>query len=74
VYSVPTVSHVNPLAYSDDRQQNSQSDEKESTAKFADVLEKSLTADDNEIRCSTGNYDRHGVYQEYLYLTREYRR
>ena len=74
VYSVPTVSRVNPLLYSDDRRRENQSNKKEDTVKFAEVYEESLAKDDNEVRYSMGNYNRSGVYQEYLYLTREYRR
>lgn len=74
IYSVPTVSRVNPLAYSDERQQNGNSSKKEEPVKFADVLEQSVANDDQEMRYSTGNYDKNGIYQEYLYLTREYRR
>ena len=40
VYSVPTVSQVNKLTYSNNRQRNEQSDKKETTVGFADVFEK----------------------------------
>ena len=41
---------------------------------LADVFEKSLNESDKEVRYSTGSYNKQGVYQEYLYFTREYRR
>lgn len=74
VYSVPSVSQVNKLTYSNNRQRNEQSDKKETTVGFADVFEKSLNESDKEVRYSTGSYNKQGVYQEYLYFTREYRR
>ena len=74
VYSVPTVSQVNKLTYSNNRQRNEQSDKKETTVGFADVFEKSLNESDKEVRYSTGSYNKQGVYQEYLYFTREYSR
>lgn len=74
VYSVSTVSQVNKLTYSNNRQRNEQSDKKETTVGFADVFEKSLNESDKEVRYSTGSYNKQGVYQEYLYFTREYRR
>lgn len=73
VYSVPTVSRVNPLL-SDDRRRENQSNKKENSVKFSDVYEETLIKDDNEVRYSMGNYNSSGIYQEYLYLTREYRR
>ena len=73
VYAVPTVSRLNPLAYNDERQQQGEREGRGNNVKFADVFQKSLNAYGNETRNSMGNYTRNGVYQEYVYLRREYR-
>ena len=74
VYSVSTVSHVKPVAYSNDRNQEENSNQKGDNKKFADVLEKSMSMQDGEVKYSSTGYDKNGAYLEYLYLTREYRR
>lgn len=57
---------------SDDHPQDEHTEKKTSATKFADVFEKTLAVDNDEVRYSTGSYNRNGVYQEYLYFTREY--
>lgn len=74
VYSVSTVSRVNPLSNSKERQEQGNTKEQDKTVQFSNILEKSLEFRDGEMKCSTASYNRDGIYQEYLYLTREYRR
>lgn len=73
VYSVPTVSRVDKLKYSSDRQQQGHSEQKSENVKFADVLEKSMNVADGEMQCSTHGYGRTGAYQDFVYFKREYR-
>ena len=73
VYSVPTVSRVDNLRYSSERQQQGHSEQKSEHVKFADVLEKSMNVVEGEMQCATSGYGKTGAYQEFIYFKREYR-
>ena len=73
VCAVPMVSHLNPHTYEDKRKHKVEREGKGGTVKFEEVFQDSLNAYGNEMGNSIGNYNRNGVYQEYLSLKREYR-
>ena len=73
VYSVSAVSCISALNYSNGRENRGQSEQREGSVKFADVLEKTLVGREHEVSCSMHGYGKTGAYEDYLYLKREYR-
>ena len=72
VYSVPTVSQVNKLTYSNNRQRNEQSDKKETTVGFADVFEKSLNESDKEVIINRGYIRNIYILQENIVVKKDF--
>lgn len=73
VYSVSAVSCISALNTSTGRQDRGQSEQRDGSVKFADVLQKSLMGGEREVSCSMHGYGKTGAYEDYLYLKREYR-
>lgn len=74
VYSVPTVSRVDKLGTSAGENNRGAQEQRKEKVDFQKVLSHSLEQNDGEMKYTSAGYNRRGVYQEYLYLTREYRR
>lgn len=73
VHSVPTVSRVDNLKYSADRQSHGEQSPKREKVQFAEILEKSMNVQEGETQCKTSGYGKTGAYQEFIYFKREYR-